>query len=621
MITVGFSTRKINPTFVEYIKNTIGPKNVEVIPIENDGVYSLTQAYNMILDQASNDIVILCHDDIYFEGKGWGSNVLYHFQKNPEYGILGIAGTTHMPKSGQWWEDRSKMHGIVNHEHEGKKWESKYSNSLGKKIQDVVVVDGLFMCVNKNNITKNFNEEVQGFHMYDIDFCFRNFLDEVKIGVIYDVRVTHKSIGMTNQEWEKNKNQFAETYKDNLPAKILKDENSVLKILLLCDKLNSDTLSSLKKHNLTIVSEIKSGKKNVFNLDSIPGTILGDGKLQLNVGTNTIPTVKGRLYKNKNIEYDLIISNSKLLSDKIKIAYPNTNHLFIGNNIVNHSSIITQNTIPKDLYRLSNIEINKPKVKILTGFSERGGSTFALSRICNYFNENGIDTVMYGPHDFHLGLCKSDIHSNFKIEDDDILITHFVSFEQRPNVKKVVLSCHEKNIFEISKLDRYWDEVVFLNKKQRDYHSGYNGEYSIIPNFSDYFEVVKSDESIGVAGIIGSIDYNKQTHISIERALSDGYKKVILFGGVTDVNYYESYVKPLIDGKTVIEYGFINDKSKMYSMIECVYQSSLSEVASLVKDECEMTGTKFNGNSNIDNDAKSLSNDEIFKNWKKILGL
>ena len=48
MITVGFSTRKINPTFVEYIKNTVGPKNVEIIPIENDGVYSLTQAYNII---------------------------------------------------------------------------------------------------------------------------------------------------------------------------------------------------------------------------------------------------------------------------------------------------------------------------------------------------------------------------------------------------------------------------------------------------------------------------------------------------------------------------------------------------------------------------------------------
>ena len=59
---------------------------------------------------------------------------------------------------------------------------------------------------------------------------------------------------------------------------------------------------------------------------------------------------------------------------------------------------------------------------------------------------------MYGPHDYHLNLCKSDIHSNFKFEPEDILITHFVDLKQRPNVKKVVLSCHEKNIFEVSKI-------------------------------------------------------------------------------------------------------------------------------------------------------------------------
>ena len=82
MITVGFSTRKINPSFVDYIKSTVGPKNVEVIPIENDGKYSLTEAYNMILDQAQNDIVILMHDDIYFDNKSCGWNVLLKFKNN-----------------------------------------------------------------------------------------------------------------------------------------------------------------------------------------------------------------------------------------------------------------------------------------------------------------------------------------------------------------------------------------------------------------------------------------------------------------------------------------------------------------------------------------------------------
>jgi hypothetical protein len=621
MITIGFSTREIDNNFIEHIKNTCGPKNIEIIPFENKGTHSLSEAYNIILEKSTNDIVVLCHDDIYFDKKGWGNKLIKHFDKNPEYGILGVAGSTFMPKSGMWWEDNTKMKGIVNHEHNGKKWESKYSNSLGNKLDEVVIVDGLFIAIQKNRITKKFNENVKGFHFYDVTFSFENFLNDVKIGVMYDVRITHKSIGQTNEQWENNRAIFSERNSEILPLKVLKDENSILKILLLFNELNSEILSSLENHDLTMVSEKKSGKKNIFDLSSIPGTILGDGKTQLNTGTKVVPTVKGRLYKNKNIEYDLIISNSKFLSEKIKILYPNINHLFIGNEVVNHNSIIVNKSIPKDLYKISNNDINKPKVKILTGFSERGGSTFALSRICNYFNKNGINTVMYGPHDFHLSLCKSDTHSNFKFDEDDILITHFVDLKQRPNVKKVVLSCHEKNIFELSKLDSHWDEVVFLNQKQRNYHLGYNGEYSIIPNFSDVFECNKLESSKGVAGIIGSIDYNKQTHISIGRALNDGYKKIILFGGVTDLSYYETYVKPLIDGEMIIEYGFIDDRPKMYSMIECVYQSSLSEVSSLVKEECEMTNTKFYGNKSIENDTEYMSDDEIFKKWKKVLEL
>ena len=113
-----------------------------------------------------------------------------------------MAGTTEMPKSGMWWEDRSKMYGIVNHESEGKKWESKYSDSLGNDVKEVVVVDGVFIAINKQRIKSNFDENVSGFHMYDVNFCFKNFLQDVKIGVLTNVRLTHKSIGMTNDKWE-----------------------------------------------------------------------------------------------------------------------------------------------------------------------------------------------------------------------------------------------------------------------------------------------------------------------------------------------------------------------------------------------------------------------------------
>ena len=86
MITVAFSTRKIDPSFVELLKKTSGIKSLEVLPFENNGEYSLTQVYNMALEKSSNDIVVLCHDDLYFDSNNWGQKVLNHFKTHPPKG-------------------------------------------------------------------------------------------------------------------------------------------------------------------------------------------------------------------------------------------------------------------------------------------------------------------------------------------------------------------------------------------------------------------------------------------------------------------------------------------------------------------------------------------------------
>ena len=204
---------------------------------------------------------------------------------------------------------------------------------------------------------------------------------------------------------------------------------------------------------------------------------------------------------------------------------------------------------------------------------------------------------------------------------NDKMIFHFIPLNSRPDVKKVLLSCHEKNVFEVGSIPQYWDEVVFLNKKQREYHHRYKGRYNIIPNLKEVLlNNPKSPETKGVAGIIGSIDENKQTHVSIHKAFRDGFKKVMLFGNVTDPNYYNNFVKPLID-ENVVEKGFISNKQKIYDEVEAVYLSSHSEVASLVKDECETTGTKFYGSKATEHDVINLTNDEIIKEWVKILEL
>ena len=97
MITIGYSTRKSNPTLQEYLKKSCGHPKVQIIEKVNPNGRSLTEVYNEILKESQTDVVVLCHDDIYFEKNGWGNYLLNHFKKT-EYGILGVAGSTHVPK-------------------------------------------------------------------------------------------------------------------------------------------------------------------------------------------------------------------------------------------------------------------------------------------------------------------------------------------------------------------------------------------------------------------------------------------------------------------------------------------------------------------------------------------
>lgn len=258
-------------------------------------------------------------------------------------------------------------------------------------------------------------------------------------------------------------------------------------------------------------------------------------------------------------------------------------------------------------------------IKIASGWSDKGGSTFAFIALTNELNKRGYETTFYGPHSWHLDKCKSGSLNNIVINEDDVLICHFLQLPSRPNAKKVVLHCHEKNLFEVGHIKQYWDEVVFLNERHRDYHNLYTGPYTIIPNLRPNLSASDKTGLDGIAGIIGSFDENKQTHVSIQRALADGCDKVLLFGEPKG-EYFERYVKPLCSDKVIVK-GFLSDKQEIYNQIGSVYHSSISEVACLVKDECEVTNTIFNGTEATNNPPVLLHNGEIIQKWKEILNL
>jgi len=217
VVSVVISTRKIDETYVSHVKKMFSHPKTQILIYENDGEKSLTQMYNIGLKESVNDIVVFMHDDLILETTNITPKITKMFEKHPEYGIIGIAGTDKLT-SGMWWQNRDNMFGVVGHLHQGKRHVNKYSKGVFNDVlKDVVVVDGLFFIVHKNRIKKEFNEEFGGFHFYDISFCVENHLEGVKVGLTTKFEVTHKSIGEVNKKWEKNKLFFEALYGKSLP--------------------------------------------------------------------------------------------------------------------------------------------------------------------------------------------------------------------------------------------------------------------------------------------------------------------------------------------------------------------------------------------------------------------
>jgi GT2 family glycosyltransferase len=364
MISVIYCTRESNPNHTKHIEETSGlHKNIEVIEIVNNGE-SLTKAYNRGLKQAKNDIVVFCHDDILIETKQWGRKLLKHFDRNKDYGIIGVAGSKYLPESGKWWEIPKFMYGRVKHTNDGKSWLSEYSDDISNKIEEVVNVDGLFFAIDKNRITKEFDESVEGFHFYDVDFCFQNHSDGVKVGVITNIRINHMSIGETNEEWEKNREIFSEKYKEQLPIKLKDDfRNRKLKVLIGCLNFKGLTGSEISTLELakglvkngcdvTVVSQL--GKKfetiakkhgiKTFDINEPPYYKRGDGKTVVMTPRGQEVSRPNTIYRVSNKSFDIIHANHTPITERLLGLYPECNFV----NIVRSEVIDLENPIVND---------------------------------------------------------------------------------------------------------------------------------------------------------------------------------------------------------------------------------------------------------------------------------
>ncbi len=455
MITIIFSTHKdekYNNDFISHLKKTIGVDEFEILPYQNDNQYSLAEIYNKGIEKSKYDIVVCCHNDIILE-KGWGKSLLKDFQNNPQYGIIGLAGSSVMPESGIYWEQMQQtMCGNVYHKIGDKpKYKSKFSPKFHNKLLDVVTIDGLFISFDKSKIKHKFDENIGKFHFYDHCFTIPNYLDGVKIGVTFSFEITHFSAGVPNDEFHQSRGLFLSKYSEQLPITLkpsfiqvddlnikIKNQPKVSIIILSKDRndLLFQCISSIteitKYNNYEIIIADTGSKVEVIN--EIKNKILTEPKIKLvEYNYYNFAKINNDVVKNHiSLDSELLLfcnNDIKLLNDSVSLMvktyqdYNNTGtigiRLHYEDNTVQHGGVLCAVTQKNELrfghYEFGNY-YNYSKSLNRSVFGNTGAFMMISKKIflkCEMFNENytecfedvelSIKAILNGCENIYLG--------------------------------------------------------------------------------------------------------------------------------------------------------------------------------------------------------------------------
>lgn len=155
----------------------------------------LCEVYNEFITD-EHDCVIFIHDDVYVDSCNFVNKVYKSFSKFDVCGLAGGSGIK-LKKPLLWhlMSDKQTQSGIVSH-----KYKDNYiTTTFGEIGKNVVLLDGLFLAVQPKKLIEKkvkFDENIKGFHHYDLKFCVDCFRAGLTLGTV-PVHVIHASPGLT----------------------------------------------------------------------------------------------------------------------------------------------------------------------------------------------------------------------------------------------------------------------------------------------------------------------------------------------------------------------------------------------------------------------------------------
>lgn len=174
----------------------------EIIPFDNSkSNLSITKAYNQAALKAKYENLVFVHEDVEFLENGWAKSLL-SILRNTQIGIVGIAGSTYLPSvpSG-WYLPKEGLNNVFIHQGFKYKEASIRIDNDGEDMTPVFLLDGVFLAMRKHVWEEfPFNENLVGFHAYDIDISQRVSLKYTNI-FTKQVSLIHHSEGKVDQNY------------------------------------------------------------------------------------------------------------------------------------------------------------------------------------------------------------------------------------------------------------------------------------------------------------------------------------------------------------------------------------------------------------------------------------
>lgn len=208
------------------ISETIGTL-YEIIKIDNPGIMGICEAYNKSAKLAKYDHLLFLHEDVLFHTHNWGEKLIEHLA-DPGTGVIGIAGSDYVPHAPCGWNVYDNRHLYYNFIQSNKTSTiNKHSQKLEKNTQKVYAIDGVFIaCTRKKYNEILFNENIKGYHGYDLDFSLR-MAEKYNNYVTGLILIEHFSLGNTDKNWLLSNIQIRQTinhnFNKNYDSKVEKD--------------------------------------------------------------------------------------------------------------------------------------------------------------------------------------------------------------------------------------------------------------------------------------------------------------------------------------------------------------------------------------------------------------